>query len=388
MKVLSTRIRIRLRPALLSLIVVGAPQAFAQAVDPVRVDVQPELEPELDATIKQTLNVARYTMQNLALPREGGEEFGLAVAFDGVDYTLNLRPHSIRAPGFTVLVQGADGTFRMVEPPAETTYRGEVVGLPGSFVTASLEDGRLSATITLPDGVNPTWAIQPLSDIIDNAPPAGHVIYNAADTVPGNWFCGVNDGLVQDIGAHPGVVLNTAGDNNGFLVCEIAFDADFEYYQLNGSSVSATVTDINEIINLCSAIYERDSLVQLIVTSIIVRESEPDPYFRDDPFELMEEFRSEWRTNQTGVPRDIAHFFTGKDIAAASGGIIGLAFVDVLCSTDFGYGLSQSQFTTNLTSRVALITVILLSIFRFLRSAQGRHRGPGAGPGTATSPER
>ena len=115
------------------------------------------------------------------------------------------------------------------------------------------------------------------------------------------------DQLGPDIDAHAGVLLNAAGDNNGLLVCEVAFDADFEYYQLNGSSVSATATDINEIINLCSAIYERDCLVQLIVTSIIVRENEPDPYFSDDPFELMGEFRNEWRTNQTGVPRDIAH---------------------------------------------------------------------------------
>ena len=354
MTILTTRIRMPLKLAMLILIVGGAPRAFAQAAGPVRTDVQPELEQELDASIKQTLAVARYTLQNLALPPEGWQEFDVTVALASVDYTLNLRPHSVRAPGFFVVVQGADGTLRTVEPPAETTYRGTVAGVPDSFVTASLEDGRLSAIITLPGHVNPTWAIQPLSDIIDNVPPAGHVIYNAADTVPGNWFCGVSDRLGPEIAADLGVVPNAAGDNNGLLVCEVAFDADFEYYQLNGSSVSATATDINEIINLCSAIYERDCLVQLIVTSIIVRENEPDPYFRHDPFELMGEFRNEWRTNQTGVPRDIAHLFTGKDIAAASGGIIGLAFVDVLCSTDFGYGLSQSRFTTNLTSRVTL----------------------------------
>ncbi|MFQ5806245.1 MAG: immunoglobulin domain-containing protein, partial [Phycisphaerae bacterium] len=52
-----------------------------------------------------------------------------------------------------------------------------------------------------------------------------------------------------------------------------------------------------------------------------------------------------------GVLRDVAHLMTGKDL---NGGVIGIAWLGVICNTSQGYGLSQSRFTGNFTNRVGL----------------------------------
>ena len=71
-----------------------------------------------------------------------------------------------------------------------------------------------------------------------------------------------------------------------------------------------------------------------------------------DASTLLDQFRNEWRSHQTTVRRDIAHFMTGKSMA---GSTIGIAWVGVICSTNLGYGLSESRFTTQLASRVGLL---------------------------------
>ncbi|HEU4418998.1 MAG TPA: zinc-dependent metalloprotease family protein, partial [Planctomycetota bacterium] len=52
-----------------------------------------------------------------------------------------------------------------------------------------------------------------------------------------------------------------------------------------------------------------------------------------------------------GVPRDLAHLFTGRNL---TGTTIGIAQISSVCNIGQAYGLSQSRFSTNLNSRVGL----------------------------------
>src|SRR5690606_13461917 len=93
---------------------------------------------------------------------------------------------------------------------------------------------------------------------------------------------------------------------------QIAFDADFEFYQSNQSSVPNTINDIESIVNGMSAIYESELNITFGITTIIVRSSPSDPYTTNDPDDLLDQFRAEWNANQGSVSRDVAHLMTGK----------------------------------------------------------------------------
>jgi hypothetical protein len=57
---------------------------------------------------------------------------------------------------------------------------------------------------------------------------------------------------------------------------------------------------------------------------------------------LLNQFTNEWNVNQGAIPRDVAHLFTGKNMSAASGGTIGIAWLSGICNNQ-GYSVVQSD---------------------------------------------
>ena len=307
--------------------------------------------PGLDALVRpdlvrQQLAVERYTLQPLAIPAEAGSGFQVDVALDGELVRLTLVPHSVRAPGFKLLVQGADGSLHEELPAPPATYRGSVEGRPGSLVAGSIIDGELEAFVSLsPD--RPVFGIQPAREADPEAPKGLHVVYDGADTDLQGFHCGnVDEALRPEPPPAP-----KAGDAAGDVVCDIACAADAEFYAKNQSSVTKTQTDIENVINAVEAIYQSTNGILYSITTTIVYTTEPDPFTATDPNTLLNQFKSNWNTNQGSVVRDIAHLFTGKNI---DGSVIGIASLSVICSKSNGYGLVQSKYTSNFTSRTAL----------------------------------
>jgi hypothetical protein len=302
--------------------------------------------PALDQDISAEMLLSAWSVQEFDLPGEPGEPFTLSVDLGGKMHGLVLVPHSVRSDIYQVLVQQADGSYVEHAPSMPSTYRGIVSGVADSVVAASLVNGQLTATIRLADD-QPTWGIQPADKVAALAPTNLHVVYSGLDILSTDAVCGVDE-----IGVRPGTPFAPAGDGGGGnVVCEIACDADVEFYNLNGSSVSNTENDINAIINATEAIYEADVGIEYDITTIIVRTSEPDPYSTSSPSSLLSTFRNYWNANHGSVQRDIAHLFTGKNL---SGSVIGIASLSVICNKSSGYGLSQSRYTSNFTNRTAL----------------------------------
>lgn len=301
--------------------------------------------------IGDRLAVNDFTLLRLALPSDPAATIVVPITLDNVSYTLVLDRYSLRSADFRVLVAGPDGTLRAAPVPDPQTYRGALLERPDSRSAASVTGGQLAALIVCDDAA---WGVQPLTHVQPDADPALHVVYRLQDLRPIGGVCGV-DFLPPVAEPEAGVGGGAAG---GFptrggctQICEIAFDADVEFFQRNGSSVPATVADIENVLNGVETIYERDVNITYQVTTVIVRQAEPDPYTSTDPGTLLSQFQSEWRNHQSGVVRDVAHLMTGKEL---DGGVIGIAYLGVVCSTSQGYGLSQSRFTTNLTRRVGL----------------------------------
>lgn len=296
--------------------------------------------------VLSALDLTGGTPLTLALP-DGTrwEAFSLDVNIDGQMLTLDFFPHSLRADDFVLEVVGENGAKQAIAPPAETTYRGEIRGLPGSYTSASLDGGRLIAMIQRP-GLPTMWI-----DPSPLGPATSHVLYSSLDAKDLGKQCGVPNDLAIPMPALR-QMAPPAGSPDAFLICEIGIDSDFEMYQKNSSNITTTFNDISNVMNNVSTIYKNDANVDFRITHLIIRTAAAgQPYTSTNANTLLDQFDAEWSTNNTGIRRDTAHLFTGKSMA---GNVIGLAYLNAICSASIGYGLSESRFTLNATSRAAL----------------------------------
>ena len=308
-------------------------------------------KPNLPAgTIGDTLELASFTVQQLDLPATNPQQFAVHVTIDGVDRVLHLRQHSIRSGDFQLLVSDDDGLIA-VQPPAPRTYRGFVLGVGDSRVAVSLSDGKLTGSIYPKHGE--VWYVEPLAGVMSDAGPADHVVYEGSDVLPDNDHrCGTDDMLhqvgPQDDGAG-------AGDRGptGQEICEIGLEADYPFYQRLGYNLDATVHEMEAMYNDVETVYERDTDITYEVTTTIVRTSAvDDPYAGTNPESLLGQMATVWNTELSGVRRDVAQLFTGRDL---DGGVIGIAWLGSICSSTYGYSLCQSRFGgSNWAKRIAL----------------------------------
>ncbi|MEY2981615.1 MAG: hypothetical protein RL562_1842 [Planctomycetota bacterium] len=299
-----------------------------------------QLPTGLAASMSAAVGVRAFEIQDLALPAGLPEAFTVDVRFEGVDYPLVLRRGSTaRADGFEILEIGADGVRRPLPvPPPARTYRGVAAGHVGIQVAASLEWGGLYVTMLGPDGV--FCHVQPAADLVPGLAPTLHVAHRPAPLPAGS--CGV-----QHAGVHPEPASGFhTTQHSDVLLAEIAFDCDHEFYQFKGRSIPAVVADVERTLDAANVVFERDVDLAHVITTVIVRTSEPDPYSGNDAGTILgTQFRGEWNSNQAGVRRDVAHFVTSRSM----GNILGLAYVGVVCNTSTAYGLSRfgSSFGQN-----------------------------------------
>ena len=339
---MSSLSRFTLRPVLFALpLALLAPFAGAQ-VKPATVSALPTPQ-----EVRDVMALTDWTLQSIAVPEQAGAPFHMALALDGMPVALTLVPHSVLAPGFKLMAQVADGSLREEVPAAPNTYQGHVDGFSDSIVAGSLVDGQFSGVLRLAHGET-LWGVQPATQVDAQAARDSYIVYDSRNVDLPGFTCGTDDTALRGLGVSPtGPAAKAAGDK----VAQIACDADFEFFNLNGASTTNTQNDITNIINGVQAIYHNDVGILYTITQIIVRTAEPDPYSSTSPKTLLNQFSSDWNTNHGSIPRDLAHLFTGKNI---DGSVIGIAQLSVVCNVGAAYGLVQSKFTGSLTVRYAL----------------------------------
>jgi hypothetical protein len=301
-----------------------------------------------------------WTIQSINDLEPGpGGEVTAAVELDQVTYTLTLRPYSLRSEDFVLETQVESGELVEVEPPPPTTYRGEVSGVPGSRVAASIIDGKLDAAIVLDD--DNVWFVEPYSKYEKTADRSEYLVYKGSDTIPTDYICGADliggpqhDDLDFGGMSTESTVTEMPGEGNyeprAVESAEIAFDADWEYYGLNLYNLNWTVSDIEDVLNNVEVVYQRDVEICYNITHIIVRTTSNDPYTSNNSSTLLSQFRNEWNQNQGDIQRDVAHMMTGRDM---TGNVIGIAYLSAIC-TSWSYGISQSKFSPFMSQRLSL----------------------------------
>ncbi len=269
---------------------------------------------------------------------------------------LNLTPNSIRDPIYALREQLADGSWRIVDPGPETTYTGTIASERDGYAAGSWTDEGFLGCVSFSDGEK-QW-VQPLADFLPGADPALHVVYRGVDTLC-EGFCGMPDAPVA---AQPeGTAAPRGGCGGSVCVAQLACDADFEYYTARGSSSHATQDRIIAIINVMNHQYVRDVQITHVITTVLVRTAEPDPYTSNISDTLVCQVVTEWTNNQGAIVRDVAKLFTGRDI---SGSVIGQAtnFAQICDNDGFctsgldngAYCYSQSDFSATFACQTDL----------------------------------
>ena len=311
--------------------------------------------PMADRAAPKVPTLLGYTMAQLAVPRFAGDAFDVVIPVGGDQVVVNLDPYTIRSHDFQVFVDHGDGQLVPFEAQPPTTYRGTVAGVPGSWATASLIDGRLYATVVI-DGA--AWTIEPLDGLVRAARVTAdsYAIYRDEDVLPADKGCGGAIAHPGDQPAGESVAEGGVAGGTGLEIVELGCDADVEFWQKNGSSIDATVTDIENVINNVSAIYEAQLDLAYEVTTIIVRTGNAGdpPYTSSSCGTLLGQFKSTWASPpENSIRRDTAHLFTGKNLS----GCLGIAYVPGLCQgpSGFGYAVVESRATgLSFATRVGL----------------------------------
>jgi len=271
---------------------------------------------------------------------------------------LVLDPIDLRGEGYHLVAEQADGAYVDVPSGPVRTFRGELLGAPASSVAVSLLPDGLRARVALATGQE-FW-VEPL--------PAGsasgsatHAVYRGQDVLDPGGACALE--ALADAGLHVmqhgsigggfggsggsggsgGAGSGTTSTAGSLKVADLACDADFEFFGHYGT-VAAVESRIQTVINAMNVQYEMEVGITHLITTIIVRTSANQPYTATDPNTLLDQFRVQWTTNHGNVTRDIAHLFTGKEL---DGSVIGIAWLGVVCNSSYGYGLVQSDFSSN-----------------------------------------
>ena len=297
------------------------------------------------------------------LPATPFQPFEVNVNIDGEQHTLLLGSWSTRADNFKVFTIGDDGVPTPFEAGPPLTVRGGSLQDPTIVVSGSLLPEGLKVIVTRINADERSWGIEPLSSVDPQADRSMHVVYRGDESLAAG-LCGNDNNDGANLGAHEGHNhdaqfgdgLGNQGvqDSRNLLRTQIAHDVDFQYYQLLGSNENNVINDVENIMAATSAIYERDAEIIFETTEILIRTSSgSNPYTSNAPQTLLNQFRTQWLNNHNTIPRDIAHLWTGRNV---DGSVIGIAYTIGGICTSSSYCLSQSRFTGNFNSRVALTT--------------------------------
>jgi cysteine-rich repeat protein len=227
------------------------------------------------------------------------------------------------------------GGPRTLELPDQQYYRGRVAGDSSSLVlviaAADTARGWVATGGTIyrfgrdRTGVHVSWALRDADPNVFPGPGA---------------FCD-NDALADLVSAHPGRTgtLDNAQASppptSGFsptLLAQVAIETDQELLAMFGGSTDDALAYLSDLAAAISTIYDNDTNVR-IKFSFIRLWTTPDPWVGADTGDMLDELQAYWQANEGSTPRDITHLVSGR-------GSGGLAYLDVLCDTTYGYGVS------------------------------------------------
>jgi hypothetical protein len=247
-----------------------------------------------------------------------------------------LERFDILSPDAKTIAKSQSGETDVDLKNVILSYKGTIPGAGNSLISISFYDGKV---IGLMKSSNDTYVLGNLLDRNNNETD-DYVLYQESKLKARKEFkCGSEQFPVPDEIIRRIQEISTTNPDlsNDLRVAKVAIDVDFFTYGVYGNSVSNASAYALALMSATSAVYVKDMNVKLVVSYLRVWTTQ-DPYTSTDGSTLLNQFRSEWVTNQGSVDRTIAHLVSRRNNL----NVAGIAYLNVLCNTSFGYGLSAT----------------------------------------------
>jgi len=248
---------------------------------------------------------------------------------------LQLQGFQVWATDAVIVVHTDRGEQRMA-PPDHRYFAGSLSGLPAARAFLRLhEDGSVFGLV---NWQNRFWLLSQGSEALE----VRELSHEERTSLPP--FACQADGLPAPSANlttpnHPSGAAFSQGGAGTYNVT-VAAESDFEYYNKFGNA-SAASDYMADLIGFASSIYAAELDTNMLLGHVSLWSTSADPWVQTAPNCGLYEFGQYWNTNNTGIARTTAHFFSGKSTNA------GIAWVGVLCSgafsTDSGGCLSPSS---------------------------------------------
>ena len=282
------------------------------------------------------LNINKELYQSIVELRK--HSFTLTIpVFSGKNKYAVLERFEILTPDAKFIERSSSGEKELDLRNLTLSYKGKIAGEENSLVTFTFYEGSLVGLI---ESAKEKYVIGALKDK-NNNDTQDLIIYQPAKLKDKrNFKCGsdqfgVPDDVLRKMQEINGIHKNLS--TSSFLVAKVAIDVDFATYGVYGNSVPNATAYALAIMASASAVYIKDENIKLIVSYLRVWTT-PDPYTSTSGSTMLNQFRVEWVTNQGGVDRTVAHLISRRNNLD----VAGIAYVNVLCNPNFGYGLSAT----------------------------------------------
>lgn len=272
------------------------------------------------------------------IAEERKNNFTLTIPFySGENKYAVLERFDILTPDAKFIERSLSGEKELDLRNITLSYKGKIAGEDNSLVTVTFYDGSIVGLI---ESENDKFVIGALKDR-NNNDTQDIILYQQSKLKENrNFKCGsdvfgVSDDILRKMQEINGV--HTDISTSSFLIAKVAIDVDYFTYGVYGSSVPNASAYALAIMASASAVYVKDENVKLVVSYLRVWTTQ-DPYTSTSGSTLLNQFRSEWITNQGSVDRTIAHLISRRNNLD----VAGIAYLNVLCNNNVGYGLSAT----------------------------------------------
>jgi len=281
------------------------------------------------------LSVDDFELRPLLAPgRSRVERFPLEL---GLEVDLELEPIRVMRPGVRGVAVGAGGVERPVASVARL-WRGRVVGDPESRVFLSDSPAGLFGWVRSGEREFIVSSGDPLGEripvVFDARGPAAAAIAWTPFT------CAVDEIDQPAARLAPPALPGDAPQQGGIAgsgLCRtitLAIETDEEFLGRFGGSVVSAQAYIETLVAATNEIFVRDTEAQFeIVFSRLWTTT--DPWDAGSTSAQLTEFRNHWITNMGHVPRNLAHFLSGRGLGG------GVAWLNALCGSH-GYAVSAN----------------------------------------------
>lgn len=259
---------------------------------------------------------------------------------EGAPIELDLRRVDLARPGFRFHVDGAPRPELDARSLELTLWTGSVVGEPGSDCLLAfspwgsrgwIRRAAGQAHLVAGPGADGTWSRSTSELVLESE------LLSAGRTPPTD-FCAAE--RIQDLPAVRVEDLPAPGYQGTapLLECQIAIESDYQLYaDVFGGSLGATASYVMTLLGALSDRYTDEISVQLSFPYLGLHSVPNDGWSTPDQGgstgQMLNEFRMAW-ANNIPANANLAHFLSGAPLGG------GVAYLDVLCSPDFGFGVS------------------------------------------------